>query len=76
MKSTCVQPNIRLTSSLFVLHKDLQLQQPPGNIRIIPHHSQSGLKLSLHAKLHTAVSYTDGKRKELFKAEPLQRETG
>lgn len=50
------RPKINLTSSLFVLHKDVQLQQPPRNIRIIPHHSQSSLKLSLHAKLHTAIS--------------------
>lgn len=50
------RPKIHLTSSLFVLHKDVQLQQPPRNIRIIPHHSQGSLKLSLHAKLYTAVS--------------------
>lgn len=49
--------NIHLTSSLFVLHEDLQLQQPPRNIRIISHHSQCSLKLSLHTKLYTAISY-------------------
>lgn len=54
--------NIHLTSSLFVLHKDLQLQQPPRNIRIISHHGQSSLKLSLHTKLNTAVSYINAQK--------------
>lgn len=48
-----------LTSSFFVLHKDLQLQQPPRNIWVIPHHCQSGLKLPFNTKLHTAISYTN-----------------
>lgn len=44
------------TSSFFVLNQNLQLQQPPRNIRVIAHHGQSGLKLTLHAELHTTIS--------------------
>ena len=50
--------NKSLTSSFFVLHQNLQLQQPPGNIRVIAHHRQSCLKLSFHTELYTPICYT------------------
>ena len=55
------QSCIHLTSSLFVLHQDLQLQQPPGNIWVISHYCQGGLKLPLHTEFYTSISwkYTD-----------------
>lgn len=47
-----------LTSSFFILHQNLQLEQSPGNLRVISHHGQRCLKLSFHAKLYTPISYT------------------
>lgn len=50
-----------LTSSFFVLYQNLQLQQPPRNIGVIPHHGQSGLKLAFDPKLYSAISYVKKK---------------
>ena len=45
-----------LTSGLLVFYQDLQLQQPPGDVRVVSHHRETGLKLSFHTELHTPIS--------------------
>lgn len=44
-----------LTTSFFVFNQNFQLEKAPGDVRVITHHCQGGLKLTLNSELHTAI---------------------
>lgn len=47
--------SVFITSSFLVFNQDFQFEKAPGDVRVITHHCQGGLKLPLDSELHTTI---------------------